>query len=602
MRSKTIFTILFLVVLVASQALAQNAARDNFPYPNGVTVIGMGGASNGFSDAWHLDPGDTGVRDSLFWPSDTGIVYGDLPYSYPHAGKILFGNRPATQYARYERTLSQVWTTDAGTEYWFSAFMQLKNDTNVATWAGIKLVQDHSDAAVMFGKGHGMAFYTCGGGWHGGPGEEVSSVRWDVGPVWLVARIVNKGVGVASRVYMWINPNPAAKPDTTTADAKTWYAPNPGIAYVRVEFGGDAGFQMGTSDIRMGTTWASVSTSLVSTGFAATESFNYAKSVSVIGQGDITNGWKDAWHLDPGDTGVRDSLYWPSDTGIVYGDMSYSYPHVGRMLLGSRPATKYARYERTLDKVWTTGAGTEYWFSAFMQLKSDTNTATWAGVKIVQDHSDAAVMFGKGHGMAFYTCGGGWHGGPGEEVSSVRWDVGPVWLVGRMVNKGVGVASRVYMWINPNPATKPDTTTADAKTWYAPNPGLAYVRVEYGGDAGFQMGVDEIRLGTTWASVSSALTDVPRSNNTPMQFVLDQNYPNPFNPSTSIAYSLKNTGKVTLKVYNLLGKEVATLVNGVQGAGQHTATFAGTNLASGIYFYTLDSAGEMLTKKMVLLK
>ena len=216
----------------------------------------------------------------------------------------------------------------------------------------------------------------------------------------------------------------------------------------------------------MGTTWTSVSSSLISTGHLATESFTYATGgPSIIGQGDITNGWADAWHNDPGDTGSSDSLFWCSATGIAYGDLPYAYPHTGNMLYGNRPSTTYARYERTLDKVWTTDAGTEYWFSCFMNLTNDTVNSTWAGIKISQDHTDAAVMFGKGHGMAYYTCGGGWHGGPGPEVSNVRWDVGPVWLVGRMINKGIGVNSRVFMWINPDPSKTPDTNKADANQW-----------------------------------------------------------------------------------------------------------------------------------------
>jgi hypothetical protein len=282
--------------------------------------------------------------------------------------------------------------------------------------------------------------------------------------------------------------------------------------------------------------------------------------------------------------------------------MAYAYPHTGNILYCSRPSTKYARYERTLDKVWTTTAGTEYWFSCFMSLKNDTVASTWAGVKLVQDHTDAAVMFGKGHGMNYYTCGGGWHGGAGPEVSNVKWDVGPVWLVGRMINKGVGVNSRVFMWINPDPSKTPDTTKADANSWYAPSPGIAYVRVEAGGDCPFQMAVDEIRLGTTWASVSSTGVGVSRENISPFQFALDQNYPNPFNPSSIISYSLAKSGNVRLMVYDVLGRQLAVLVDGVQTAGDHQVTFSGKNLTSGIYFYKLETAGSSITKKMVLMK
>jgi hypothetical protein len=85
-------------------------------------------------------------------------------------------------------------------------------------------------------------------------------------------------------------------------------------------------------------------------------------------------------------------------------------------------------------------------------------------------------------------------------------------------------------------------------------------------------------------------------------FALEQNYPNPFNPTTNISYSLAKASQVTLTVYNLVGAQVATLVNEVQPAGQHVATFDASNLTSGVYFYTLSADGQTLTNKMMLMK
>jgi len=81
-----------------------------------------------------------------------------------------------------------------------------------------------------------------------------------------------------------------------------------------------------------------------------------------------------------------------------------------------------------------------------------------------------------------------------------------------------------------------------------------------------------------------------------------QNYPNPFNPSTQIKYSIPKDGQVTLKVYNMLGQEVATLVNQQQQAGNYTVNFNASRLASGIYMYRIQSGSFSLTKKMTLLK
>jgi len=120
---------------------------------------------------------------------------------------------------------------------------------------------------------------------------------------------------------------------------------------------------------------------------------------------------------------------------------------------------------------------------------------------------------------------------------------------------------------------------------------------------------------TTWSGQSGAehtkindwLTNgvtlgVKEQTFVPGTFDLAQNYPNPFNPSTKIEYSIAKAGQTTLRVYNILGEEVATLYSGVQQPGHFTATFDGSRFASGVYFYRLQSGTSSLTKKFVLMK
>ncbi len=97
------------------------------------------------------------------------------------------------------------------------------------------------------------------------------------------------------------------------------------------------------------------------------------------------------------------------------------------------------------------------------------------------------------------------------------------------------------------------------------------------------------------------------------KYELSQNYPNPFNPSTKIVYSIPTYGKVTIKVFDILGREITTLVNDIKPAGRHEVDFNpnsfGLSLASGVYFYQMkvvdqtNQAQEFITtKKMILLK
>ncbi len=85
-------------------------------------------------------------------------------------------------------------------------------------------------------------------------------------------------------------------------------------------------------------------------------------------------------------------------------------------------------------------------------------------------------------------------------------------------------------------------------------------------------------------------------------YYLHQNYPNPFNPSTKISYSINNAGYVSLEVYDILGKRVARLINEIQSAGSHTATFEAAGMPSGVYYYKLQAGAYSETKKMLLIK
>jgi hypothetical protein len=94
--------------------------------------------------------------------------------------------------------------------------------------------------------------------------------------------------------------------------------------------------------------------------------------------------------------------------------------------------------------------------------------------------------------------------------------------------------------------------------------------------------------------------NIPVEN--PTDFALNQNYPNPFNPTTNIAYAVPADGRVTLKIYNSLGQEIATLVDANLTAGRYVALWDAKGIAGGTYFYRMQAGNTVLTKKMVLLK
>ena len=102
--------------------------------------------------------------------------------------------------------------------------------------------------------------------------------------------------------------------------------------------------------------------------------------------------------------------------------------------------------------------------------------------------------------------------------------------------------------------------------------------------------------------ISNLPSGINNNTTTANDFILKQNYPNPFNPETNIAYELKQKAFVTLKVFDLSGKEVAVIVNGIKAPGSYNVKFSGADLSSGLYFYKLESGEFSEVKKMMLIK
>ena len=123
--------------------------------------------------------------------------------------------------------------------------------------------------------------------------------------------------------------------------------------------------------------------------------------------------------------------------------------------------------------------------------------------------------------------------------------------------------------------------------------------------ASVPLGGSTVHVGTYFLLDDLALfgsTDVRASTETPLSFMLAQNYPNPFNPRTTIQFTIANRELTIVKVYDLLGREVTTLVNEVKSPGTYTVEFDGSNLASGVYFYTIRAGEFVQTRRLLLLR
>jgi hypothetical protein len=169
------------------------------------------------------------------------------------------------------------------------------------------------------------------------------------------------------------------------------------------------------------------------------------------------------------------------------------------------------------------------------------------------------------------------------------------WIVRNMVNGSLGENVNTGNWTQNQTITKTISTTLETG-WVAANCNLnifVYKNLTPLNTAVIEQGTKQ--------SVTNPL-GVSNPSGVPSEYELSQNYPNPFNPVTNIEFSIPEKTNVSLKIYDVSGREVKTMVNGEMNAGTYNAEVEGENLSSGLYFYTLQTNKFIQTKKMVLIK
>jgi hypothetical protein len=324
------------------------------------------------------------------------------------------------------------------------------------------------------------------------------------------------------------------------------------------------------------------------------ESFDYAPDV-LDGFGDAVDGWGGPWTIFEGSIDLMN---------IEVGSLEFfGVPASGNFLMGTMSVSNdNQRAYRELETVWPDN-GTPYWISYLMEvINFSFSDQSWQGVSLYLNNGTELVLFGKvwgqpNLGLMAHTLGGG------ATVSPLTWEEGLVWTVIRIDMSGDDQNEPCFMWFNPNPDSEPDTAIADVKADLQLNDGFERVVAHYGKFIDLEVYFDEIRLGTSFEDVSSAYTSVRQhENQLPNQFELSYNYPNPFNPKTIICFKLKNSDNITLKIYDLKGREITTLTDGYFPAGKHELQWDASEQPSGIYFYILQAGEYSESRKMILQK
>src|SRR4030095_5832033 len=171
------------------------------------------------------------------------------------------------------------------------------------------------------------------------------------------------------------------------------------------------------------------------------------------------------------------------------------------------------------------------------------------------------------------------------------------WIARSVLNSPSGENMNSGTWMQNQMITKTITGTVDNQ-WVAQNCNVIAI-VYKDNPSGLFLSTVEQGINKP---LSGLVGIIHNQGEIPSEYGLSQNYPNPFNPTTNIKFSIPKSGNVSLKIYNSMGQEVATYLEGYVNAGVYNADVDGTNLSSGIYFYTLRAGDFIETKKMMLVK
>jgi len=323
-----------------------------------------------------------------------------------------------------------------------------------------------------------------------------------------------------------------------------------------------------------------------------------------------------------------DGMYfWTDSVGIAFGD-PVAYPGTGPFTLirTTDGGTTWNDISSTLPSVTAEygvclqydAVGSHFWFSSFSNL--DTSAArflfhssdrglTWEKLSVPQFFGDFTASFSD-------TSNGLITGNSGKIARTT--DGGKTWTYR---HDGVGIlplkmekgTSNVWIqgYYDENAGNNPVFYSTDFGSTWGRQPRNSPVNVN-----GFSVtshnvvwasGYNYLVLRNSTASVVTSVSSQSRGTAIPQSMELSQNYPNPFNPTTMIKYNIRNAGQTKLTVYDVLGREVRTLVDGAQSSGWHIITWDGTNdnrqgVSTGTYFYRIENNGQIETKKMIMLK
>ncbi len=277
-------------------------------------------------------------------------------------------------------------------------------------------------------------------------------------------------------------------------------------------------------------------------------------------------------------TSTQGGIYMSSNGGSNWNKIFFNTDNIYTLTRLSNGRILAASY----GKVFYSDTDGNTWYSTTNGMVSSTLTA------FAKNSQNEIFLASAGYGILKSTDNGvNW-----QNLTGAGWDYSSLNITANNILYAGTRGNWVYH------------STDNGANWQLVNSGMnqdKYVLALHTNPAGYLFaGMDYYGL---YRSVSPVVSSIDDNNSAINNFELKQNYPNPFNPSTTISWQMPSSGLVTIKLFNILGKEVQTIVNGFYEAGTHSIQFnVKSDLTGGVYFYQIKSGDYLQSKKMVLLK
>lgn len=566
------------------------ATYEPFDYPTDENLAGNGIRANGFGGPWVQTTGDPVTLAAGSIETEFAVFEGNKARVNATTGGISY-DRPLS--GRFE---------DDGRTVWMSFLIDFETVEQISS-EGQVVLMNGDEEVVGFGRTDG--FNRLGFTWNEESFSFISNATTD-GEHWVVVRIDMSGDDEAENAYMWVDPIPELQPATgtaipfTTRDSDVRLTINDGFHGIRIKTAKGLPFGMLVDEIRLGYAYSDVSKieEEIPENLIAREQFRYPPGEILTGLGSAGDQWAGPWTVASGGGGqaiVEEGSV--SANGLSTLDNKINFVNNG---------SSNTRYERRLSTA-ISDDGNGYWFSFIADEEIPGDGVAQGGFS---NGSEALVLFGKKFGPTNISILDIAANPQITEDTEAQADPA-TWHVIYTKFSGDAEQDSVYLWLNPDPTTPPTLETADATLFTTTlNDGFdaIFFRTE-GGDGGDYL-VDEIHFGTTFESIvpagedSGPVTGLEELHNNAFKL---HHYPNPFFHTTTISYHLQQSGKVRLSIFNLQGREVSVLYEGQQFKGAHKVTWDGSDnlgnkLSAGMYLYRLQSEGQAVTKRIVLVQ